>query len=886
MFKEKNHVGRPSNDELKTRRNKKILLFGIPVLLIIIVIALVATGSLSNLMGNSVTEYYCEDSSYKLEGNKCVKEIKEKSVMLGDVNLDDKVTNEDLDLISRYINYADFGEQDEEASNLTSLQVKAADVSEDNDVYMSDVDLLERYLGNNSGSIGNNNESIGVKRVCSDGFTLQGIECVKKEIVDAEEKTNSVQTVNNKKDEEAIGSNDNNVQNQTTSISNPVVVTLKPENNANKLKVNTTYKINVNFDIKDNSKQYYYIWTNYLYGEKNYSTECKPVIQGEHSGNFKVIGPRKVNVTVYSDSACQNQVSSTDSAEYACDGCQNMVDVTFKPQDDKTSVPNNTKYKLNVNFDVKDTTKDYYYIWSAYLNGEKNSETKCTKITPGEHGGSLVINGKRIVSLTVYGDSQCKNKIKSFNSKQYVCIDCGKSVDVKLRPQNKKTSFIYGTKYKMDVIFDINDTSKDYYYIWYNFKNGDNNYKTKCTKVTQGAHGGSFTIDGTKKVQVMVYSDSSCRNKIRTVSSETYKCSNCTPLKISVGKNIGTSYNNGTVIHNGVKFNLIDKTSPTYYYLWRTYTNGTNTYTSDCQKVVYGVPLVKDLTINGTRKGTITVYTDNKCKNRLNTVPVADTLTFKCKNCAPLSISIGKNLSSSQTKNTIIHNGIVFNLIDKTSPQYYYVWRTYTDGANTYTSDCQKVVYGTKLVKDLTINGTRRGTITVYTDNKCNYRLNTVPVAETTTYNCSNCNESSSGGGSNWTTYWYSVPSGGGSSGGNSGGSRLGNSQVTYHSYKACFNTETYKSSTKECVKTVRVCPSKLYSNSKMQDLGDHCSEYIKSTNYERGKYNCNHLQGGGWTLNGKYCERTTSKVNKTTTRYANCSSGFKLNSSGRCIAN
>ena len=578
MFKEKKHVGRPSNEELKRRRNKKILMFGVPIAFVFVAICLIINGNKSNLMGNSVVEYYCEDTSYNLEGNKCVKEVKERSVMLGDINIDDKITDEDLDLLTRYIDYIEYEQSDEEVSNLTPIQIKAADISEDNEVYNVDVDILKAYLEHNTDTLGTYQENIGVKRVCNDGFTLDGNDCVKKEIVDAKVKTNNSNAINSKKDDEPIGTHENyGIQKQTNQVSNPVVVTLKPENNANKLKVNTTYKINVNFDIKDNSKQYYYIWTNYLYGEKNYSTECKPVIQGEHSGNFKVIGPRKVNVTVYSDSACQNQVSSTDSAEYACDGCQNMVDVTFKPQDDKTSVPNNTKYKLNVNFDVKDTTKDYYYIWSAYLNGEKNSETKCTKITPGEHGGSLVINGKRIVSLTVYGDSQCKNKIKSFNSKQYVCIDCDKSVDVTLRPQDNKTSFTYGTNYKMDVIFNINDTSKNYYYIWYNFKNGVNNYKTKCTQVTQGAHEGSFTIDGTKKVQVLIYSDSSCKNKIKTVSSKTYTSTKTFAVKFNANGGSGSMGNQNITYGVSTKLNANKFTRSGYYFIgWRAYNNSTS----------------------------------------------------------------------------------------------------------------------------------------------------------------------------------------------------------------------------------------------------------------------------------------------------------------------
>lgn len=806
MFKEKKHVGRPSNDEIKRRRTKKLILVGIPMILIVIVIALVASGSLSKLMGNSVVneEYYCEDASYQLQGNECVKATIKKAGLYADVNSDDIIDDKDLNILNDYV-------KDNSSVSLNQLQLKVADINTDGMINELDVQILENYFTKVSGSGSSYSERIGIERVCEDEYTLKRNQCVGVETVPAKIKVNTQKT-----EDESIGSNVNNsnentnnentnnenINNENKNVDNsksgdsteseqtnqtattPVVVTLKPQDNSTNLKVNTTYKINVNFDIKDNSKQYYYIWTNYLYGEKNYSTECKPVKQGEHGGSFTVVGTRKVNVTVYSDSSCTTAVNSTDSKVYTCDGCQNMVDVKFKPANSKTTLPYNTKYRLNVKFDVKDTSKQYYYIWSAYLNGEKNYETKCTKVTQGEHGGSITINGKRIVSLTVYSDSQCKNKIKSFNSKQYVCSDCDKSVDVTLRPQDKSTSIKYGTNYKMDVIFNINDTSKPYYYIWHDFKNGTKKDQTTCKKVTQGAHPGAFFIDGTKKIQVMIYSDSTCKKKIKTVSSSTYRCSDCTPLTISIGKNLSTSQTKNSVIHNGIKFNLIDQAAPTYYYLWRTYTDGANTYTSDCQKVVYGKELVKDLTINGTRKGTITVYTDNKCKNRLNSVPIAETSTYTCSNC-------------------------------------------YEPPAPTYSS------------------------------------------------------------GSDWSNFWNSSSSGGSAwyPIQDNSGSSIKQGKVTYHSYKACTSLESYKSSSKECVRTVQVCPNKLYSNSSMQDLGSHCSEYIKSTNYERGKYNCNHLKGGGWYLSGKYCERTVSKVNKTTTRKASCKSGFTLNNSGYCVA-
>lgn len=73
MFNKKNHIGRPTNEEVRKRKMKKLALYGVPAILIIALIALVSTGSLSKLMGNSVTSYYCENTEYELEGTNCVK---------------------------------------------------------------------------------------------------------------------------------------------------------------------------------------------------------------------------------------------------------------------------------------------------------------------------------------------------------------------------------------------------------------------------------------------------------------------------------------------------------------------------------------------------------------------------------------------------------------------------------------------------------------------------------------------------------------------------------------------------------------------------------------------------------------------------------------------
>ena len=55
MFSKKNHIGRPTNEEIKNRKIRKILTISMPILLVIFIIILIYTkGDMSKLMGNSV----------------------------------------------------------------------------------------------------------------------------------------------------------------------------------------------------------------------------------------------------------------------------------------------------------------------------------------------------------------------------------------------------------------------------------------------------------------------------------------------------------------------------------------------------------------------------------------------------------------------------------------------------------------------------------------------------------------------------------------------------------------------------------------------------------------------------------------------------------------
>ena len=138
----KNHVGRPSNEELKARRNKKIAIICIPVFLLLLIGVLIYTNSFQGLMGNSVTNYYCEDNTYVLNGNKCEKTLKEKPIILGDLNKDDKVTNEDFTILEEYVNLV-FDNDDYEFSE---EQILRADIDGNGEIYNSDVSILYGYL--------------------------------------------------------------------------------------------------------------------------------------------------------------------------------------------------------------------------------------------------------------------------------------------------------------------------------------------------------------------------------------------------------------------------------------------------------------------------------------------------------------------------------------------------------------------------------------------------------------------------------------------------------------------------------------------------------------------------------------------------------------------
>ena len=167
---------------LKNKKNNKII-FAIVILAIILLIAfmiyeLVArTTGMKSLMGNSLTTsfYYCEDTTYTLEGDKCIKSETTQANILGDINSDGKVDNVDLDLLNNYL---------AKTVDLTEIQLMAADVNSDGILSVGDAENIRLYvLGHNSGS--EYLSKIGSSIVCPKDYTAKDKTCVKENSVPA-----------------------------------------------------------------------------------------------------------------------------------------------------------------------------------------------------------------------------------------------------------------------------------------------------------------------------------------------------------------------------------------------------------------------------------------------------------------------------------------------------------------------------------------------------------------------------------------------------------------------------------------------------------------------------------------------------------------------------
>lgn len=153
--------------------NQKLILISIPFIIILGIIALIASRQLVDSIRVKKTTYYC-DKGYTLNNNMCIKSIKIDTYRIGDINKDNSIDIIDYNILTKYIN---------NEINLDSYQQLLSDVNKDNSIDIIDLNIINNYI-NNIGTIKSN---IG-NNICQDDYKLSNNYCTKKESIKAKKK--------------------------------------------------------------------------------------------------------------------------------------------------------------------------------------------------------------------------------------------------------------------------------------------------------------------------------------------------------------------------------------------------------------------------------------------------------------------------------------------------------------------------------------------------------------------------------------------------------------------------------------------------------------------------------------------------------------------------
>ena len=417
MFK-KNHVGRPSNLELKNRKIKKIIMYGLPALVVLVGIILISNGNLRNLMGNSVTTYYCEDSSYTLNGTKCTKLIKEKAHLLGDIDGDKKINTKDLSMISSYT---------QTKQNFDEFQIAAMDVNGDASVDDQDIQIVKSYvqkvnLSENAGSY-----EIGTKLICPQDYTLEGEYCTKEVTVDAKSKTEEVKNT------------------YTISFTTSENVSGKMENQ----KITSGEKINKN--TFSSSKLYFKSWRvrttkdwkYYCYIDGNKSkSEYTNVTNCEKYGYVELKDEQVIDDDILKEDLTliaqwdKEVAISIKPVKAVTTNIQNGKKYEINNLSKGSYIPNNTAITFQINFNTHGSQKDYYYKISKANRSSNWDSGECKKITNNSitevleykkdsedllYGNNMSYQYEQYdkydlikISVNIFSDSLCKSSL-NFN---------------------------------------------------------------------------------------------------------------------------------------------------------------------------------------------------------------------------------------------------------------------------------------------------------------------------------------------------------------------------------------------------------------------------------------------------------------------------------------
>ena len=399
----KNHVGRPSNLELRNRKIKKFLIYGVPVLIVVIGIALLSSGSLSNLMGNSVTTYYCEDSTYTLDGTKCTKIIKEKAHLLGDIENNGKINSADAMLTARYVN---------KNKEFNEFEIAAMDVNKDENIDAQDYQIIFNYASEQNMTENGSMYELGEELVCPSDYKLDGKYCTKTLIVDAKKK------VEESKKTYTItfqhGSKNEIMGNQSME-SQIVTKGEKAKLHKNEFVWNYT------------DKRYFSGWTvktksgkSYCYKDKTRKEKeflsggaCNSVIlEDEQEISDELLVDDLILQAVWVKESLDVDISTISAITTDIKSKKEIINEI--PDLETIYYPNNTQFKFNIYFKIYDKTNDYYYTITKFEQGkfEKNSckriekgkvITETLNLVASQHSSSETTS----FSVNAYKDSNC-----------------------------------------------------------------------------------------------------------------------------------------------------------------------------------------------------------------------------------------------------------------------------------------------------------------------------------------------------------------------------------------------------------------------------------------------------------------------------------------------
>ncbi len=189
--------------------------------------------------------------------------------------------------------------------------------------------------------------------------------------------------------------------------------------------------------------------------------------------------------------------------------------------------------------------------------------------------------------------------------------------------------------YRQKTIISIkfkHNQNKTMYYTFQNYNKGIAGYKQKCTAIKAGETK-SFTLDvksdaPMRHSTITLYSDSKCSNLVDTRSTSVFYYD---PMKLVLTQPSQKVYNSNVKVTINFK---IDSTYNTRYYKFVNYNLEGGTYkagyTRGCTPIQVGETKSFTLDVNKnypSRKSTIELYSDYKCKNKVDS-KTTDTYAF------------------------------------------------------------------------------------------------------------------------------------------------------------------------------------------------------------------------------------------------------------------